>query len=145
MAKDVLRAQKVREEEIKIKTELKEANGLVEMWTDVNETYQDLKSKLNYGANADSSYLNKLAEAQASIRAHGGRELVDRLEAFAQSSSAANNLEAFKANCPAKAEEEEDFGAALIVNDAQKSKSKGKARQSRSRVFMGGSDEEDKE
>lgn len=144
MAKEVLLAKKIREEEVIIKSDLKEAEGLVEMWEDIVETYADLKNKLNY--DGDHNYLSKLEERQEELLEHVKTEVEGQNPHISQAiidynaqNTQADLMATFQAECPKK--EEEDFGAALIVNDVQKSKSKGKARQSRSRVFMG--DDED--
>ena len=68
MAKEVLDAKKIREEESRIKSELKDAEGIVEMWEDVVSTYEDLKSKLNY--DGDHNYLAKLQERQLALEEH---------------------------------------------------------------------------
>lgn len=97
---------------------MKEAEGLVEMWKEIVDTYADLKTKLNY--DDECNYLEKFEAKKQALGEHIQAEVKGLSEALVVYAAAQNTqeelMDAFTAGCGKK--EEEDLGAALIVNDA---------------------------
>lgn len=87
------------------------------MWKEIVDTYADLKTKLNY--DDECNYLEKFEAKKQALGEHIQAEVEGLSKAIA--GIAAQNtqeelMDAFTAGCGKK--EEEDLGAALIVNDA---------------------------